>query len=132
MTVRIGRSHGSGFFVGRDGYVLTNSHVVGSARRVQLIMSDGSERPARVLNTDKKQDVALLKTDIKRPTSLAIEPGFPKVAETVYAIGSPAREGISSTVTKGIVSAKRVLRQGGPVLIQSDAAIPQAIAVDRC
>lgn len=132
VTVRIGRSHGSGFFVGRDGYVLTNSHVVGSARRVQLIMSDGSERPARVLNTDKKQDVALLKTDIKRPTSLAIEPGFPKVAETVYAIGSPAREGISSTVTKGIVSAKRVLRQGGPVLIQSDAAIPQAIAVDRC
>ena len=64
-----------------------------------------------------------LKLTSNGPTSLAIEPGFPKVAETVYAIGSPAREGISSTVTKGIVSAKRVLRQGGPVLIQSDAAI---------
>ena len=123
VTVRIGRCHGSGFFVGRDGYVLTNSHVVGSARRVQLIMSDGSERPARVLNTDKQRDVALLKAEINRPTALAIDPGFPKVAETVYAIGSPALEGMSSTVTKGIVSAKRVLRKGGPTLIKSDAAI---------
>ncbi len=77
MTVRIGRGHGPGFFVGRDGYALTNRHVVGSPRRVQLIMSDGSERPARVLDTDKKQDVVLLKAEINWPTRLAIEPTFP-------------------------------------------------------
>jgi serine protease Do len=123
VTIRVGRGHGSGFFIGRDGYVLANAHVVGNAGRVQLVMSNGVETQARVVRIDKEYDAALLKADGKHNSALAINSNFPKVAETVYAIGSPAEEGMSSTVTKGIVSAKRVLRKGGPTLIQSDAAI---------
>ena len=123
VTVRIGRGHGSGFFVGRDGYALTNAHVVGKAGRVQLLLNDGSEVPAAVVKTNKKRDVALLKADIKRETAFAVDLQFPAVAGTVYAIGSPTLERMSSTITKGIVSAKRTLRDGGPVYIQSDVAI---------
>jgi serine protease Do len=123
VTVRLGRGHGSGFFIGRDGYVLTNAHVVGNAGRVQLVMSNGAETPARVVRVDSERDVALLKADIKRTSALAINSRFPDVAETVYAIGSPTKEGMSSTVTKGIVSARRVLRKDGQEFIQSDASI---------
>lgn len=123
VTVKVGGGHGSGFFVGQDGYVLTNAHVVGAARRALVRTAAGVEATAEILRTDPVRDVALLKVDLPAPTALSIQTATPRPAETVYAIGSPIDEALSTTVTRGIVSANRTDKKTGLPFIQADAAI---------
>ncbi len=118
------KSLGSGFIISEDGYVLTSAHVVENADEIIVRMTDRRELVAKVIGSDKRSDVALLKIDAVNLPYL--KPGKPdelKVGEWVLAIGSPF--GFENTATAGIVSAKgRSLPNENYIpFIQSDVAI---------
>jgi serine protease Do len=116
---------GSGFIVSPDGVILTNAHVVRDAREVTVKLTDRREFRAKVLGSDPKTDVAVLKIDAKNlPVVPLSRSNDLKVGEWVLAIGSPF--GLENTVTAGVVSAKG--RSLGPEdsnvpFIQTDVAV---------
>jgi serine protease Do len=115
---------GSGFIVSADGVIITNAHVVRDAREVTVKLADRREYRARVLGSDPKTDIAVLKIDAKNlPVVPLGESKDLKVGEWVLAIGSPY--GFDSTVTAGVVSAKgRSLPDDSNVpFIQTDVAV---------
>jgi S1-C subfamily serine protease len=112
---------GSGFLVSKDGYVLTNHHVVGGAKYVKLKWSNGEETLGEVIRSDRRRDVALVKTDAKGRAPLALRGGAPQLGDPVFAIGTPLDDKLQNTLTKGIVSANRVYE--GQPFIQSDVAV---------
>ncbi len=121
---------GSGVIISKEGYIVTNNHVVENTTKVSIVLANGKSLSARVVNTDPYADLAVLKADGEMPAvavfgnSDALKPG-----ETVIAIGSPLGE-FKNTVTVGVVSATgRTLDTGKGYqmedLIQTDAAINQ-------
>jgi serine protease Do len=115
---------GSGFIVSADGYVLTNAHVVAKATDVTVILEDEREFKAKVVGSDRRTDVALLKIDAKDLPVVKIgDPSKTKVGDWVAAIGAPF--GFDQTVTAGIVSGKsRQLPSESYVpFIQTDVAV---------
>lgn len=121
---REAQSLGSGFIISSDGYVLTNNHVIEGADEIIVRLSDRSELKAKLVGTDPRTDVAVLKIDGKDlPTVKIGDSDKLKVGEWVLAIGSPF--GFDHSVTKGIVSAKgRSLPNDTYVpFIQTDVAI---------
>ena len=118
------RSLGSGFIISADGYILTNAHVVDGADEITVRLTDKREFKAKVIGTDKRTDVALIRIDATGlPVVKLGDPNKLKVGEWVLAIGSPF--GFDNTVTAGIVSGKaRSLPQENLVpFIQTDAAV---------
>ena len=118
------QSLGSGFIISADGYILTNAHVVSEADEVLVKLSDKREFKAKIIGTDKRTDVALIKIEATNlPKAVIGDPAALKVGEWVAAIGSPF--GLENTMTAGIVSAKgRALPQENFVpFIQTDVAI---------
>ena len=116
---------GSGFIISKDGYVLTNNHVVDGAREITVALADKREFPATVVGRDPKTDLAVLRIQGKGELPIVAmgDSQALKIGEWVVAIGNPF--GLSNTVTVGIVSAKgRVIGQGPyDDFIQTDAAI---------
>lgn len=115
---------GSGFIVSPDGVILTNAHVVRDATEVTVKLQDRREYRAKVLGTDPKTDVAVLRIDAKNLPVVPIGKSSDlKVGEWVLAIGSPF--GLESSVTAGVVSAKgRSLPDDSNVpFIQTDVAV---------
>ena len=118
------QSLGSGFIISADGYIMTNAHVVDSADKITVRLTDKREFRAKVIGADRRTDVALLKIEAVSLPKIDIgDPNKLKVGEWVVAIGSPF--GFDSSVTAGIVSAKgRSLPQDNFVpFIQTDVAI---------
>ncbi len=118
------RSMGSGFVISKDGYILTNAHVVESVEEITVKLNDKREFDAKVIGTDRKTDIALIKIEASNlPIVTQGDPEKLKVGEWVLAIGSPF--GFEHSVTAGIVSAKgRSLAQENFVpFIQTDVAI---------
>jgi serine protease Do len=98
-------AQGSGFFISSDGYVVTNGHVVGDSQSVEIETDDHKTYKAKVVGTDAKTDVALLKVDGRNDFSfVAFADGVPLVGDWVIAVGNPY--GLGGTVTAGIVSAR--------------------------
>ncbi|PQO89925.1 serine peptidase [Massilia phosphatilytica] len=119
---RVRRGVGSGFIVSRDGEVLTNAHVVDGADEVFVKLADRREFKARVVGTDRRTDVAVLKIAAAGlPTLTTGDSGNTKAGEWVIAIGSPFD--LDNTVTAGIVSARA--RETGDFLplIQTDVPV---------
>ncbi len=118
------RSLGSGFIISQDGYILTNAHVVDGADEVTVRLNDKREFRARIVGSDRRTDVALIKIEAGGlPVARLGDPARLRVGEWVVAIGSPF--GFENSVTAGIVSAKgRSLPQENYVpFIQTDVAI---------
>jgi serine protease Do len=116
------RGVGSGFIISDDGYVLTNAHVVEGADEVTVTLTDRREFKAKVLGSDKRSDVAVLKLAATNLPRLRMgDSSKIRVGEWVIAIGSPFN--LDNTVTAGIISAKA--RDTGEYLplIQSDVAV---------
>lgn len=121
---RTGMAQGSGFFISSDGYIVTNNHVVENATDVKVNMQDGTTLPAKVIGTDKKTDLALLKVSGDKP--FAFVPwadASPRVGDWVLAVGNPF--GLGGTVTAGIVSARGRDIGAGPYddFLQIDAPV---------
>ena len=117
-------SLGSGFIISADGYILTNAHVVEAADEINVKLNDKREFKAKVIGSDKRTDIALIKIDATGLPAVKFgDPNRLKVGEWVIAIGSPF--GFENSVTAGIVSAKgRSLPQENFVpFIQTDAAV---------
>jgi len=121
VTIAADSRTGSGFFVSREGHVLTNAHVVGEAKIVKVRLATGRELVGEVLKTDRLRDVALIKTELSGVAPLAIRDSEPNVGEDVYALGSPLGVAFSGTLTRGILSGQRTLNQRR--YLQSDVAI---------
>ncbi|MFC1823278.1 DegQ family serine endoprotease [Thermodesulfobacteriota bacterium] len=119
------QSLGSGFIITRDGYIVTNNHVIENADEIKVKLADGKEFEAKVVGRDPKTDLALIKIDGAHdlsPLPLGDSDAL-KVGRWVAAIGSPF--GLEQTVTAGIVSAKGRVIGAGPYddFIQTDASI---------
>jgi serine protease Do len=121
---QFGQALGSGFFISADGYVVTNNHVVENGSSVQVTMDDGKTLDAKVIGTDAKTDLALLKVDGGNDfpyVRLAAQKA--RVGDWVMAVGNPF--GLGGTVTAGIVSARGRDIGAGPYddFIQIDAPV---------
>jgi serine protease Do len=115
---------GSGVIVSPDGYILTNNHVVNNATEIQVALNDGRQFTAKVIGSDPKTDVALIRIKADNLPALTLADSDKiEVGDVVLAIGNPF--GIGQTVTKGIVSAKDRTTSGDmdEDFIQTDAAI---------
>ena len=112
--------YGSGFFISRDGYLLTNQHVVKDYKFVTVKLTTGRELPGEVRRSNKTRDIALVKVNESNMTALPLLLESPEVASEVYAVGTPQSETFSTTITKGIISAYRT--ENDLTLIQSDVA----------
>ena len=126
MPRRAPSSVGSGFLVDKSGYILTNFHVVDDASRIVVSLSTGEEFTARIVGTDERTDLAVLKIDAKRdlPFVKLGDSETAQIGDWVLAIGSPF--GLTQTVTAGIISqTKRETPTGNSFqrFIQTDAAI---------
>ena len=119
-----GRSLGSGFFINRSGYLLTNDHVVENSREIIVTTKEGNQYKARVIGRDAKTDIALLKVNAGHdlPVAPLGNSDDVLVGQWVMAIGDPF--GFDHTVTAGIVSAKgRFIPGNYDDFIQTDASI---------
>lgn len=115
---------GSGFFISADGYAVTNNHVVDHAESVQVTMDDGTIYTAKVVGTDPKTDLALIKVEGKKDFPFVkFSDQKPRIGDWVVAVGNPF--GLGGTVTAGIVSASGRDIGNGPYddFIQIDAPI---------
>ncbi len=121
VTIKTDGGHGSGFFISRNGYLLTNHHVVEDNKFVTIKLTTGRQMPGEVVRLHKARDVALVKVNESAMEALPLQLEPPDVAAEVYAVGTPKDEKYSTTITKGIVSAYRT--ENDLKLIQSDAAI---------
>jgi serine protease Do len=95
---------GSGFFISADGYAVTNNHVVQNAENVQVTTDDGRTYSAKVIGTDSRTDLALIKVDGKDFPYVKLADNAPRIGDWVLAVGNPF--GLGGTVTAGIVSAR--------------------------
>jgi serine protease Do len=96
---------GSGFFISADGYAVTNNHVVDHAKTVQVTTDDGAVYDAKVIGTDAKTDLALIKVDADKNFAWAkFAQDDPRIGDWVVAVGNPF--GLGGTVTAGIISAR--------------------------
>ena len=119
------KSLGSGFIISKDGYILTNNHVVEGADTIKIRLSNDKEYAGKVIGKDAKTDLALVKVEAKEilPFVILGDSDFLQVGEWVMAIGNPF--GLEHTVTVGVVSAKGRVIGAGPYdnFIQTDASI---------
>jgi putative serine protease PepD len=124
-----GEATGSGFVVSRDGYVVTNAHVIEGATSVKVKIGDGPSKTARIVGRDESTDIALLKVDPAGQTLTPLTFGDSdavRVGDPTYAIGNPF--GLSRTLTTGVVSAlqRQISAPNGfsiDDVIQTDAAL---------
>lgn len=124
QTPRSKQAYGSGFIISADGYVLTNNHVIDEADKIMVRLSDRREMEAKLIGTDPRTDIALLKIAATGLPVVKIgDPNLLRVGDWVLAIGSPF--GFDYSATAGIVSAKaRALPNEAYVpFIQTDVAI---------
>ncbi len=115
-------AEGSGFFISADGYAVTNNHVVEHAKTVQVITDDGKTLSAKVIGTDPKTDLALIKVDGNNFPYAKFADRDPRIGDWVVAVGNPF--GLGGTVTAGVVSARgRDIGSSMNDFIQIDAPI---------
>jgi Do/DeqQ family serine protease len=123
---RVERGLGSGVIVNADGYVITNSHVVQGADEIQVVLTGGRELPARIVGTDPKTDIAVIRVrEDNLPVLRFGDSGNVQVGDLAFAFGNPF--GIGQTMTMGIISATERgglgIVDGYEDFIQTDAAI---------
>lgn len=121
---RVVQGQGSGFFISADGYAVTNNHVVDGADKVEVTTDDGKTYSAKVIGTDQRTDLALIKVEGGSNFPFAkLADGKPRIGDWVLAVGNPF--GLGGTVTAGIVSASGRDIGNGPYddFIQIDAPV---------
>lgn len=121
---RVVQGQGSGFFISADGYAVTNNHVVDGADKVEVTTDDGKTYTAKVIGTDQRTDLALIKVEGSSNFPFAkLADSKPRIGDWVLAVGNPF--GLGGTVTAGIVSASGRDIGNGPYddFIQIDAPV---------
>jgi serine protease Do len=116
-------AEGSGFFISADGYAVTNNHVVDNAKTVKVVTDDGRTLSAKVVGSDPRTDLAVIKVDGHDFPFVKFSDREPRIGDWVIAVGNPF--GLGGSVTAGVVSARGRDIGSGPYndFIQIDAAI---------
>ncbi|NBK98566.1 MAG: PDZ domain-containing protein [Erysipelotrichia bacterium] len=126
MQSSVSEGAGSGVIITKDGYIITNNHVVSGASSIKVTLSDNSEYDATLIGTDASNDVAVIKIDAKDLTVASIgDSDQLKVGEDVIAIGNPLGT-LGGTVTEGILSATSrniTIENNEMTLLQTSAAV---------
>jgi serine protease Do len=120
---QFGQAQGSGFFISADGYAVTNNHVVEKATNVEISTDDGKTFSAKVIGTDARTDLALIKVEGSNFPYVKLADATPRIGDWVLAVGNPF--GLGGTVTAGIVSARGRDIGAGPYddFLQIDAPV---------
>lgn len=123
ITVKTEYGHGSGFIISSDGYALTNFHVINDANEIEAIFSGDLKLPVKVVAYDTKRDVALLKIVGSGYNPFAINKDLNEneVGTEVIAIGTPKDINLGQSITRGIISGKRIFDEQN--FIQTDVSI---------
>jgi serine protease Do len=124
VTILTDEGHGSGFFISKDGYLLTNYHVVAEKKMIKVTNQDGKTFPATVIRSNETMDLALLKIDAVLEKSFFLDENGTQdfiIGEEIFAVGTPTSTQLSQTLTRGIVSGKRKI--DGEEWIQTDASV---------
>lgn len=121
VTIVFYGGHGSGFIVSRDGYILTNHHVVGADKDVEVVLNNGLRLRAEVSRANKETDVALLKLPGQGFKPMVLNKSGVTVGDEVVAVGTPGSVDLGQSISKGIMSGKR--ESEGRVYIQTDVSI---------
>lgn len=122
VTLKGSNGHGSGFVISKEGYILTNYHVIENNNNIKILFQMGFELPAEVLSYSEEFDLALLKVMGSGFKPLNVEMKPCELGDEVIAIGTPSSTDLSNSVTKGIVSGKRTL-ENGIEYIQTDVSV---------
>jgi serine protease Do len=107
VTLRNGNSHGSGFLISSDGYIMTNAHVVGGADVMQVSFENGMIVEGTVIRKEGVRDIALVKIPLSNLNALTLNTQKQKAGSKVYAVGSPLDSEFHGTLSGGIVSTYR-------------------------
>ena len=120
---RVVQGQGSGFVISSDGYIVTNNHVIDGATKIQVSFDETEKFDAKLIGTDPRTDIALLKVDSKKTfPAVKLSEKVPRVGDWALAVGNPF--GLGGTVTAGIVSAlARDIGSGPYDYLQIDAAV---------
>src|SRR3954453_18194414 len=120
---QFGQAQGSGFFISADGYAVTHNHVVEKATTVEISTDDGKVHTAKVIGTDPRTDLALIKVDGNNFPYVKLAEASPRIGDWVLAVGNPF--GLGGSVTAGIVSARGRDIGAGPYddFLQIDAPV---------
>lgn len=122
VTIKHDDGHGSGYFISKDGYLITNHHVVKDKKVVKVQLSESVTLAADVVRFDERYDVALLKVNGEDFNALElINSDSAQTGEDVIAIGTPEDLSLGQSVTKGIISGKRKIAE--KVFLQTDVTI---------
>jgi serine protease Do len=111
VTLFNGVGSGSGFFINRDGWLLTNQHVVGDAKFVKVKLASGRELVGEVMRSSAPRDVALVKTEAVALAPFELSTTEGQTGEDVYVLGSPLGDKLAYTVTRGVLSATREVQR---------------------
>lgn len=123
VTVKVGKGHGSGLKVSKNGYIVTNFHVVAKSKdNIIVVFKDGTEMSANLIRQNEQLDLALLKVDITFDKHFNI-PSTKQyaVGDDIFAIGTPKTIELGQTLSKGIISGERSNNE--VQLIQTDASV---------
>lgn len=124
-NISVNQEFGSGFLISKDGFLVTNNHVIDEASEITVTLNSGEKHKAKVVSLDKKTDIALLKINSEKEFKFAKfgDSGKARIGDWVIVVGNPYGLGLS--VSSGIVSAKGRNLKNGQIdeFIQTDAAI---------
>lgn len=122
VTIRTKDGHGSGMIVSRDGYILTNFHVISGSDESEVILNNGEKLKAKLVRKNEINDIALLKVEktFERAFQIPSSKNF-NLGQEIYAIGTPTSIELGQTITKGIISGVRKFEYGE--MIQTDVSI---------
>lgn len=122
VTIKTKDGHGSGFFIGDNGEILTNYHVIAGNDTVEIIRNDGKKYKAVVERIDTRNDLALLKSSSTDHYVMALNTGkIGEIGEDIFVVGTPSSIELTQTLSKGIISGERFVENER--IIQTDASI---------
>lgn len=122
VTVKVGEGHGSGFKIGKEGYIITNYHVITNSEKITIITKDKRELDAVLVRKNEALDLALLKVEETFDVHFNLPKGKDyNLGEDIFIIGTPTSIELGNTLSKGIISGDR--EDEGVKLIQTDASI---------
>ncbi|MEL1241273.1 S1C family serine protease [Flavobacterium flavipallidum] len=121
VTIKREKSHGSGCVVSKDGYIVTNFHVVSGSEKITVLDSNGKEFEAKLIRKNEQLDLALIKVDATFKSSFSLNDNKYMVGDDIFVIGTPASTELGQTLTKGIVSGTR--KNENNIYIQIDASV---------
>lgn len=121
VTIKTDKGFGSGAVISSDGFIVTNEHVVENNKEVTVKFNNGFSLKGTVVKKNASADLALVKVDASDLTPLSLLNSEAEIGEDVFAIGTPADISLEQTVSKGIVSGKRVIE--GLKFLQTDVSI---------